>query len=114
MNNKGVFLRQGKEFVLLCFCISLCFSMDPGNMRAVHVGVASHNVFDLAYAYLLAQQKGVKGGPKRKSFAEKLSEFLAHLADVFFYASFGLSEHTRLLYDGKRDPFLRRLKGNVA
>jgi RHH-type proline utilization regulon transcriptional repressor/proline dehydrogenase/delta 1-pyrroline-5-carboxylate dehydrogenase len=37
------------------------FAMDPENMPAVHVGVASHNIFDLAFAYLLAQRKGVKG-----------------------------------------------------
>jgi RHH-type transcriptional regulator, proline utilization regulon repressor / proline dehydrogenase / delta 1-pyrroline-5-carboxylate dehydrogenase len=37
------------------------YAVDPENMRAVHVGVASHNIFDLAYAYLLAQRKGVKG-----------------------------------------------------
>jgi RHH-type proline utilization regulon transcriptional repressor/proline dehydrogenase/delta 1-pyrroline-5-carboxylate dehydrogenase len=39
----------------------LHFATDPENIRAVHVGVASHNLFDLAYAYLLAQRKGVKG-----------------------------------------------------
>ncbi len=35
------------------------FGMDPENIRAVNLGIASHNLFELAYAYQLAQQKKV-------------------------------------------------------
>jgi RHH-type transcriptional regulator, proline utilization regulon repressor / proline dehydrogenase / delta 1-pyrroline-5-carboxylate dehydrogenase len=33
--------------------------LDPGTLEAVHVGVASHNLFDLAWAWLLAERRGV-------------------------------------------------------
>ncbi len=36
------------------------FALELENIRAVHVGIASHNIFDLAYAYLLAQRRDVK------------------------------------------------------
>ncbi len=32
----------------------VAFGMSPENIRAVHLGVASHNLFELAYAYCLA------------------------------------------------------------
>jgi RHH-type transcriptional regulator, proline utilization regulon repressor / proline dehydrogenase / delta 1-pyrroline-5-carboxylate dehydrogenase len=35
------------------------FGMAPENVRAVHLGIASHNLFDLAYALKLAQNNGV-------------------------------------------------------
>ncbi|MGD8301018.1 MAG: bifunctional proline dehydrogenase/L-glutamate gamma-semialdehyde dehydrogenase, partial [Desulfobacterales bacterium] len=35
------------------------FGMQPENIRAVHLGIASHNLFELAYAYLTAQQNEV-------------------------------------------------------
>ncbi|MBU0986534.1 MAG: proline dehydrogenase family protein, partial [Proteobacteria bacterium] len=35
------------------------FGMVPENIRAVHLGIASHNLFELAYAYTLARQNGV-------------------------------------------------------
>jgi RHH-type transcriptional regulator, proline utilization regulon repressor / proline dehydrogenase / delta 1-pyrroline-5-carboxylate dehydrogenase len=35
------------------------FGMEPGNIKAVHLGIASHNLFDLAYAFKLAQHNGV-------------------------------------------------------
>ncbi|MBL0319098.1 MAG: bifunctional proline dehydrogenase/L-glutamate gamma-semialdehyde dehydrogenase [Alphaproteobacteria bacterium] len=31
-------------------------ALDPVNAKAVHVGVASHNIFDLAYAFCLAKE----------------------------------------------------------
>ena len=33
----------------------LAFGMQPGNIRAVHLGVASHNLFELAYAHELGR-----------------------------------------------------------
>lgn len=34
-------------------------ALEPENAAAVHVGVASHNLFSISYAYLLSQQNGV-------------------------------------------------------
>mgnify|MGYP005841063877 CR=1 FL=1 len=35
------------------------YGMQPENMRAVHLGIASHNLFELAYAFKMAQFHGV-------------------------------------------------------
>ena len=35
------------------------FGMRPENIRAVRLGIASHNLFDLAYAYLVARENKV-------------------------------------------------------
>ncbi|MBW2605625.1 MAG: bifunctional proline dehydrogenase/L-glutamate gamma-semialdehyde dehydrogenase [Deltaproteobacteria bacterium] len=35
------------------------YGMAPDNIRAVHLGIASHNLFELAYAYRLAVQNNV-------------------------------------------------------
>jgi RHH-type proline utilization regulon transcriptional repressor/proline dehydrogenase/delta 1-pyrroline-5-carboxylate dehydrogenase len=35
------------------------FGMQPENIKAVHLGIASHNLFDIAYAYLVARQNNV-------------------------------------------------------
>ena len=35
------------------------FGMVPEHLKAVHLGIASHNLFELAYAYKLAQQHDV-------------------------------------------------------
>ena len=90
------------------------FGMQPHNIKAVHLGIASHNLFDLAYAYKLAQKY-----------------------DVFDYFSFemleGMADHVRraihesignlLLYApvATRDQFInaigyliRRLDENTA
>ncbi|WEO77619.1 bifunctional proline dehydrogenase/L-glutamate gamma-semialdehyde dehydrogenase [Cryobacterium sp. SO2] len=37
----------------------LNWALTPQNTDAVRIGVAGHNLFDVAYAYLLAQQRGV-------------------------------------------------------
>jgi len=37
----------------------LCYAMQPAHARAVHLGVASHNLFDLAFALVLARHRGV-------------------------------------------------------
>jgi RHH-type proline utilization regulon transcriptional repressor/proline dehydrogenase/delta 1-pyrroline-5-carboxylate dehydrogenase len=36
------------------------FGMQPENIAAVHLGIASHNLFDLAYAATLAKERGVE------------------------------------------------------
>ena len=38
------------------------FGLQPEHARAVRLGVASHNVFDLAYAYTVATRNGVRDG----------------------------------------------------
>ncbi len=38
------------------------FALKPQNIKAVHLGLASHNLFDLAYTYCLAEQLGIKEG----------------------------------------------------
>ena len=35
------------------------YGMIPENIQAVHLGIASHNLFELAYAASLAKQNGV-------------------------------------------------------
>jgi RHH-type proline utilization regulon transcriptional repressor/proline dehydrogenase/delta 1-pyrroline-5-carboxylate dehydrogenase len=36
------------------------FGMQPENIKAVNLGIASHNLFDIAYAFLVAQQNDVR------------------------------------------------------
>ncbi|NLX17778.1 MAG: bifunctional proline dehydrogenase/L-glutamate gamma-semialdehyde dehydrogenase [Desulfobulbus sp.] len=38
----------------------IAFGMQPENISAVHLGIASHNLFDLAYAGILAKTNGVE------------------------------------------------------
>jgi len=37
----------------------LCYGTEPARARAVHLGVSSHNLFDLAFAVVLARARGV-------------------------------------------------------
>lgn len=36
------------------------FGMSPENIHAVHLGIASHNLFELAYAFTIAKQNGIR------------------------------------------------------
>ncbi|TDP78219.1 L-proline dehydrogenase [Brachybacterium sp. AG952] len=38
-------------------------AMDPGRLEAVHLGVAGHNLFDVAFAHLLMAERGIPTGP---------------------------------------------------
>ena len=38
------------------------YALQPGHVDNVRIGVAGHNLFDVAFAWLLAQQRGVTGG----------------------------------------------------
>jgi RHH-type proline utilization regulon transcriptional repressor/proline dehydrogenase/delta 1-pyrroline-5-carboxylate dehydrogenase len=40
----------------------LHYALAPDRIRNVRLGVAGHNLFDLAYAWLLAKQRGVEAG----------------------------------------------------
>jgi len=37
------------------------YGMKPDHIRAVHLGIASHNLFELAYAYEVAKERNVAG-----------------------------------------------------
>lgn len=45
----------------------LDFALRPENTAAVRVGVAGHNLFDIAYAWLLAGETGVRGAASTDS-----------------------------------------------
>ncbi|MEZ4528588.1 MAG: bifunctional proline dehydrogenase/L-glutamate gamma-semialdehyde dehydrogenase [Desulfobacterales bacterium] len=66
------------------------FGMQPENIRAVHLGIASHNLFEQAYAYLLAQKNGV----------EEFSsiEMLEGMANHVWRAIQKVSDQSALLY----------------
>ena len=38
-------------------------ALDPQKLEAVHLGVAGHNLFDVAFAHLLMQRRGIPAGP---------------------------------------------------
>ena len=38
------------------------FGLQPENIAAVHFGLASHNLFDLAYTHVLAEERGISAG----------------------------------------------------
>jgi len=38
-------------------------ALDPERLGAVHLGVAGHNLFDVAFAHLLMQARGIPAGP---------------------------------------------------
>jgi RHH-type proline utilization regulon transcriptional repressor/proline dehydrogenase/delta 1-pyrroline-5-carboxylate dehydrogenase len=40
----------------------LDYALHPDRIDAVHLGIAGHNLFDVAFAWLLAQQRGVRSG----------------------------------------------------
>ncbi|WP_354574679.1 bifunctional proline dehydrogenase/L-glutamate gamma-semialdehyde dehydrogenase [Frigoribacterium sp. UYMn621] len=40
----------------------LDYALRPARIDALHLGVAGHNLFDVAYAWLLAQKRGVQHG----------------------------------------------------
>ncbi|MGO2559088.1 proline dehydrogenase family protein [Brachybacterium sp.] len=38
-------------------------ALDPEKLASVHLGVAGHNLFDVAFAHLLMQSRGIPAGP---------------------------------------------------
>ncbi|MCG2624262.1 bifunctional proline dehydrogenase/L-glutamate gamma-semialdehyde dehydrogenase [Arthrobacter sp. I2-34] len=38
------------------------YALDPGRIRNVRIGVAGHNLFDVAFAWLLAKRRGIESG----------------------------------------------------
>ena len=51
-------IRPSKEEVDANYLHLLERALMPENARVLHLGVASHNLFSIAYAYLLAQKYG--------------------------------------------------------
>ncbi len=91
------------------------YGMRPENIKAVHMGIASHNLFEQAYAYLLAKENGV----------EKYSsiEMLEGMANHIWRAMQKISGESALLYApvATREEFInaiayliRRLDENTA
>jgi len=50
---------DNKQDVDANFKRMIAYGTEPENIQSVHLGVASHNLFDLAFAYVLTQQKKV-------------------------------------------------------
>ncbi|MFW6374127.1 MAG: bifunctional proline dehydrogenase/L-glutamate gamma-semialdehyde dehydrogenase [Thermodesulfobacteriota bacterium] len=91
------------------------YAMIPENIQAVHMGIASHNLFEQAYAYKLARENGVA---EYSSF-----EMLEGMADHIWRAVKDVSGESVLLYApvADRDEFInaiayliRRLDENTA
>lgn len=59
LNNWPLAPYDNKLDVDANYKIMVDYGMIPENIRAVHLGIASHNLFELAYAYKLAQAYGV-------------------------------------------------------
>ena len=38
-------------------------ALDPARLEVVHLGVAGHNLFDIAFAHLLMRERGIPSGP---------------------------------------------------
>ncbi|MGD8387430.1 MAG: bifunctional proline dehydrogenase/L-glutamate gamma-semialdehyde dehydrogenase [Desulfobacteraceae bacterium] len=66
------------------------FGMDPDNIQAVHLGIGSHNLFELAYACALARHLGVTEYfyfEMLEGMADHVRRALAEMAgDVLLYA----------------------------
>lgn len=66
------------------------YGMQPANIRAVNLGIASHNLFELAFAYVLGQQNQVSDGfyfEMLEGMADHVRRALCEKAgDVLLYA----------------------------
>lgn len=67
----------------------LRYGLEPEHARAVRIGVASHNLFDLAYGLVLAEARGVldhvqfemlegMASPQRRALAERTRDLLLY------------------------------------
>lgn len=66
------------------------YGMEPENIRAARLGIASHNVFELAYAFKLAEKKGVLnyvGFEMLEGMADTMCRVIQEeVGDVLLYA----------------------------
>lgn len=92
----------------------LHFAMEPENAAAVRIGVASHNLFDIAYALLLREQNGVADRVELEMLEGMANEHARALttkgAPVLFYAPIVKKEnfHSAIAY------LVRRLDENTS
>ena len=90
------------------------FGMEPQNIRAVHLGIASHNLFDLAFAYALGRQNNVNDYfyfEMLEGMADHVRRALTEMAgDVLLYAPVATKEQfiNAIAY------LIRRLDENTA
>lgn len=89
-------------------------ALQPGNAKVLHIGVASHNLFTIAYAYLLSQKLGS---------AEYMTfEMLEGMADHVWRAQSQLGNHVILYAPVVKDEhflnavsyLVRRMDENTA
>ena len=92
----------------------VAFGMAPENIRAVHLGIASHNLFELAYAYELGIQNGVLEYfwfEMLEGMADHVRRALTEMAgDVLLYAPVA----TREEFINAIGYLIRRLDENTA
>jgi RHH-type proline utilization regulon transcriptional repressor/proline dehydrogenase/delta 1-pyrroline-5-carboxylate dehydrogenase len=92
----------------------LHFAMEPENAAAVRIGVASHNLFDIAYALLLREQNGVEDRIELEMLEGMANEQARALeakgSPVLLYAPIVKKEnfHTAIAY------LVRRLDENTS
>jgi len=92
----------------------LHFAMEPENAKHVRVGVASHNLFDIAYALLLREKNGVEDRIELEMLEGMANEHARALGKkgtpVLFYAPIVKKEnfHSAIAY------LVRRLDENTS
>ena len=96
------------------FKVLIDYLIDPEVSKAVHVGIASHNLFDQAFAMLLAQQRGVLEVLSAEML-EGMSESAYHVLkkeplDVILYAPTA----TRATFTNAIAYLVRRFDENTA
>jgi RHH-type proline utilization regulon transcriptional repressor/proline dehydrogenase/delta 1-pyrroline-5-carboxylate dehydrogenase len=89
-------------------------AFHPQNTDAVRIGVAGHNLFDLAFAHLLAERRGVS---RRVEF-EMLLGMAPALADAVRADTGGVLLYTPVVHPGEFDAaisyLVRRLEENAS
>jgi RHH-type proline utilization regulon transcriptional repressor/proline dehydrogenase/delta 1-pyrroline-5-carboxylate dehydrogenase len=92
----------------------LARAFTPENTDAVRIGVAGHNLFDLAFAWLLAQSRGVTNRVE----VEMLLGMATAQADAVRSETGGLLLYTPVVYPGEFDSaisyLVRRLEENAS
>ncbi|HTL41525.1 MAG TPA: proline dehydrogenase family protein, partial [Pseudolysinimonas sp.] len=89
-------------------------ALTPENTDAVRIGVAGHNLFDLAFAWLLAERRGVTG----RMEIEMLLGMAAAQADAVRATTGGLLLYTPVVHPEEFDAaisyLVRRLEENAS
>ncbi len=89
-------------------------AFTPENTDAVRIGVAGHNLFDLAFAWLLAQRRGVQ----HRVEVEMLLGMATAQADAVRKETGGLLLYTPVVHPGEFDSaisyLVRRLEENAS